>query len=40
LIPLTAPRGAALAHGTLHVTYRERPDAGGKVLAEATLVLP
>lgn len=40
LIPLTAPRGTALAHGTLHVSYRERPDAGGKLLAEATLILP
>jgi P pilus assembly chaperone PapD len=40
LIPLTPPRGVALARGTLHVSYRERPDAGGKLLAEATLVLP
>jgi hypothetical protein len=40
LIPLSAPKGVALARGTLHVTYRERPDAGGKLLAEATLVLP
>jgi P pilus assembly chaperone PapD len=37
---LTAPPGRALAHGTLHVSYRERPDAGGKLLAEADLVLP
>jgi P pilus assembly chaperone PapD len=37
---LAPPKGTALAHGTLHVTYRERPDAGGKLLAEASLVLP
>jgi P pilus assembly chaperone PapD len=40
LLPVAAPGGAALAHGTLHVTYRERPDDGGKLLAEATLNLP
>jgi hypothetical protein len=34
------PKGQALAHGTLHVTYRQRPDAGGRMLAEASLVLP
>jgi P pilus assembly chaperone PapD len=37
---LAPPKGQALAHGTLHVTYRERPDAGGRMLAEASLVLP
>jgi hypothetical protein len=37
---LAPPKGVALAHGTLHVTYRERPDAGGRLIAEATLVLP
>jgi P pilus assembly chaperone PapD len=37
---LSPPKGAALAHGTLHVIYRERPDAGGKLLAEASLALP
>jgi hypothetical protein len=40
LLPVTPPAGATLAHGTLHVTYRERPDAGGKLLAEASLDLP
>jgi hypothetical protein len=40
LLPVTVPKGAALAHGTVHVAYRERPEAGGKLLAEATLVLP
>jgi hypothetical protein len=39
-LPLTPPKGVALAHGELRVTYRERPDAGGKLLAEATLPLP
>jgi hypothetical protein len=39
-LALTPPKGAALARGTLHVTYSERPDAGGKLLAEASLALP
>jgi hypothetical protein len=39
-IALAPPQGVALAHGSLHVTYRERPDAGGRLIAEATLVLP
>lgn len=39
-LPLHSPPGVALAHGTLHVTYRERPEAGGNLLAEATLALP
>jgi P pilus assembly chaperone PapD len=39
-VVLAPPKGQALAHGTLHVTYRQRPDAGGRMLAEATLVLP
>jgi P pilus assembly chaperone PapD len=39
-LPLTLPKGQALARGTLHVTYRERPDAGGRMIAEASLVLP
>jgi len=39
-VPLAPPKGVALAHGVLHVTYRERPDAGGKLLAETSLVLP
>ena len=40
LLPVTASAATTLAHGTLRVTYRERPDAGGKLLAEATLDLP
>jgi P pilus assembly chaperone PapD len=40
VVLLAPPAGAALKHGTLHVTYRERPDAGGKLLAEASLALP
>jgi P pilus assembly chaperone PapD len=40
LLPVASPDGKALAHGTLHVTYRERPDAGGKLLAEAVIGLP
>lgn len=39
-LPLTAPGGFALARGTLRLTYRERPEAGGKVLAQATHTLP
>lgn len=37
---LTAPKGVPLARGELRVTYRERPDAGGKLLAEGALALP
>ncbi|MCK4304896.1 MAG: molecular chaperone, partial [Candidatus Eisenbacteria sp.] len=32
--------GLTLKHGTLRVTYRERPEAGGKLLAEAAIELP
>lgn len=39
-LALQPPSGLALAHGTLVVTYRERADAGGKLLAQASLVLP
>jgi len=39
-LPLQVPAGLALAHGTLEVRYRERPEAGGKVLAQANLELP
>ena len=38
-VPLRAPAGLALAHGTLRLTYRDRPEAGGKVLAQATYTL-
>jgi len=40
VVPLQAPNGTALAHGTIEVSYRDRPEAGGKVLAQATLELP
>lgn len=39
-LALQVPPGLVLAHGSLRVTYRERPDNGGKLLAEAALVLP
>jgi hypothetical protein len=39
-LPLQLPPGAALAGGTLKLSYRERADAGGKLLGEASLVLP
>jgi hypothetical protein len=29
-----------LAHGKMRVTYRERPEADGKQLAEAVIQLP
>ena len=32
--------GVALAGGELRLLYRERPEAGGKLLAEAALALP
>ena len=40
LLPLTLPGGAPLPAGTLRVTFRERPEAGAKLLADASLVLP
>jgi P pilus assembly chaperone PapD len=39
-LPLQLPAGLVLAHGTLEVSYRERPEAGGKLLAQANLDLP
>jgi P pilus assembly chaperone PapD len=39
-VPLQLPGGAALAHGVVEVSYRERPEAGGKLLAQAALELP
>jgi P pilus assembly chaperone PapD len=39
-LPLEVPAGVALAHGTIEVSYRERPEAGGKPLAQANLDLP
>ena len=39
-MPLTMPPGTALAGGTLNLSYRERAEAGGKMMAEASLTLP
>jgi P pilus assembly chaperone PapD len=39
-LPLQVPDGLALAGGTLDVSYRDRPEAGGKLLAQASLNLP
>jgi P pilus assembly chaperone PapD len=39
-LELQVPAGLALARGTLRLTYRERPEAGGRLLAEAVLALP
>ncbi|MBV8503754.1 MAG: molecular chaperone [Paucibacter sp.] len=40
LLPLTLPGGQPLPAGTLHATFRDRPEAGAKLLADASLVLP
>jgi hypothetical protein len=40
MLQLDVPAGMALAHGTLVVSYHERPEAGGKLLAQAQLELP
>jgi len=39
-LELKPPAGLVLARGTLRVTFREHPDAGGKLLAEAVIELP
>lgn len=39
-LELRPPLGLALAGGTLRLSFRERPEAGGKLLAEAALELP
>ncbi|MBQ5949397.1 molecular chaperone [Massilia sp. ST3] len=39
-LPLQLPSGVSLAGGTLEVVFRERPEAGGKQLAQASLALP
>ncbi len=39
-LPLQVPAGVALAGGLLEVSYRDRPEAGGKLLAQASLNLP
>jgi hypothetical protein len=40
LLPLTLPGGAPLPAGVLRVVYRERAEAGGKLIADASLTLP
>lgn len=37
---LALPQGAALAGGTLSLSFRERADVGGGLIAEASLALP
>ncbi len=39
-LALQPAAGVPLARGTLRVTYRERAEAGGNLLAEAAIVLP
>ncbi|MDB5868998.1 MAG: hypothetical protein JWP96_1330 [Polaromonas sp.] len=39
-MPLQVPPGTTLAAGTLDLSYRERAEAGGKIMAEASLALP
>lgn len=39
-LPLQVPKGVQLSGGTLEVLYRDRPEAGGKPLAQASLALP
>lgn len=39
-MPLTLPDGLALKNGTLTLRFSTRPDAGAKLLAQATLALP
>lgn len=39
-LALEVPAGVALAAGTLEVSYRDRPEACGKLLAQASLNLP
>lgn len=39
-LELKPPAGLVLARGTLRMSYRERPDTGGKLLAEASIELP
>ena len=39
-LTLEVPAGVALSGGLLEVSYRDRPEAGGKLLAQASLNLP
>jgi hypothetical protein len=38
-IPLDVPKSISLSRGSLRITYAERPEEGGKVLAEKTVNL-
>lgn len=40
VLPLQVPAGVALSGGMLEVAFRDRPEAGGKLLAQASLALP
>lgn len=40
VLPLQVPAGVALSGGTLDVAFRDRPEAGGKLLAHSSLTLP
>jgi len=39
-LPLQLPAGKAMPGGTLKLAFRERPESGGKLLAETSLTLP
>lgn len=39
-IPLSLPDGTVLGGGVVRVSYRERAESGGKLLAESTLAMP
>ncbi len=39
-LALKPPPGLVLTHGTLRVTYRQRPEEGGKLLAETAIQVP
>lgn len=39
-IPLTLPQGMALQGGTLTLLYNQRADVGGKLMAEAQIIVP
>ncbi|SFD77635.1 fimbrial biogenesis chaperone [Massilia yuzhufengensis] len=39
-LPLQVPPGVTLAGGVLEASFRDRPEAGGKLLAQASLALP
>lgn len=39
-IPVSLPEGTVLSGGSMEVSFRERAEAGGKLLAESHIVLP